>query len=148
MSDVDEGYSASESDNSHGIYTIDDNSNAASASGTLAQHLTTIQAILSETPYDAATNPDIANRAKRIRAVATNLDSAFEDTSTDPPPEPTNDEAARRVATATAEATAQATRTVAANNTNGNANAEGQAPEKNLEADPERCHPRNNTRAG
>uniref|UniRef100_A0A0D9XQU9 Uncharacterized protein n=1 Tax=Leersia perrieri TaxID=77586 RepID=A0A0D9XQU9_9ORYZ len=63
-SDIGDSYSTSNSGDSCGIYTIDDDSNTASASGTPAQYLATIQAILDETPYDAAQNPSIPDWAQ------------------------------------------------------------------------------------
>ena len=73
-SDGDDGYSASESDNTRGVYAINDGKNTASTSGTPAQHLATMREILNETPFDAAANPEIAQWAERIRTMATNLD--------------------------------------------------------------------------
>lgn len=53
---------------------------------TLAQQLRTLYAILSESPFDPATNPDVGQWATRLQETVTNLNTAFAEAVVDPEP--------------------------------------------------------------
>uniref|UniRef100_A0A0D9V618 Uncharacterized protein n=1 Tax=Leersia perrieri TaxID=77586 RepID=A0A0D9V618_9ORYZ len=150
--DDQDGYSASESDNSRAVYAVDRDDVSASASMTPAQRLATMQQILDEAPTEAATSAEIASWTNRLREAARNLDSALAEA--EQPEQPSLSEAARRTIAADDDAAARA----AAANGAPNINATGQptpamgAPNQDANtnnevydeepADDERRHPR------
>uniref|UniRef100_A0A0D9WYG4 Uncharacterized protein n=1 Tax=Leersia perrieri TaxID=77586 RepID=A0A0D9WYG4_9ORYZ len=102
--DDQDGYSASESDNSQAVYAVDGNDVSASALMTPTQRLATMQQILDESPTDAVASAEIASWTNRLREAARNLYSAV--TEVKQPEQPSLSEAARRATTADGDATA------------------------------------------
>ncbi len=89
-----EDYGSSSSSTPRDMFAIGGTSTSAHANAgaenqtvTPAQHLGTVNAILTEAPYDPVLNDDLARWTKRLRKSVANLSNAFEEAATRAEPE-------------------------------------------------------------